>query len=100
LNSDEWLTIKFRYKAPLGDSSKLIVHPVKEGNTSKVEASENFRWSAAVVAFGMLLRDSEYAGSFTYQDVLRLADSSRGLDKEGYRAEFRGLVKAVGLMHR
>ena len=41
----------------------------------------------------MLLRNSEYKGSATGNDVLTLARDTDDRDDEGYRAEFIGLVK-------
>jgi Ca-activated chloride channel family protein len=55
-------------------------------------ASENLRFSSAVAAFGMLLRDSRYKGTASYDNVLQLARSSSGTDLQGYRAEFTKLV--------
>lgn len=43
----------------------------------------------------MLLRDSEYAGTTTYDDVINLAQNAKGNDEEGYRAEFVRLVKTL-----
>ncbi|MBL7865543.1 MAG: von Willebrand factor type A domain-containing protein [Cyclobacteriaceae bacterium] len=97
--SDEWLTVKFRYKAPMGITSKLIVHPLKDDDR-RSGASENFTWSAAVAGFGMLLRESEYVNAYRYEDVLLAAEQSRGSDKDGYRSEFVGLVKSVKLLSR
>ncbi len=57
--------------------------------------SDNFRFSAAVASFGMLLRNSEYRGNSTYESVLELARNATGVDKEGYRAEFIELVEAA-----
>lgn len=54
--SKELMTVKLRYKAPDGDTSQLITQPLLESNTSVAKASENFRFSAAVAAFGMILR--------------------------------------------
>ncbi|MDZ4716480.1 MAG: von Willebrand factor type A domain-containing protein [Cytophagales bacterium] len=96
--SNELLTIKFRYKTPQGTTSKLIVHPLRNDVAATRGISENFKWSAAIAAFGMLLRDSEYIHGFTIDQVLALAETSRGADKEGYRAEFISLVKSVGLV--
>lgn len=96
--SDELVTIKFRYKSPDSDISKLISHPLIDANVPMTETSQNFRWSASVAAFGMLLGDSEYIRSFTYDDVLRLAQGAKGEDKEGYRTEFINMVKAFGLV--
>lgn len=96
--SGEWMTIKLRYKKPDGEVSKLIVHPLMDQRPEFSRMSENFRWSASVAAFGMLLRDSEYVKGFTYDDVLQLAQGARGEDKNGYRAEFINLVKSMGLV--
>src|SRR5690606_14372833 len=61
--SSELMTIKFRYKEPKSSTSKLIVHPVNDDHRSLAETSDNFRWSASVAAFGMLVRQSEYVNS-------------------------------------
>ena len=57
------------------------------------QTSDNFRFSAAVAGFGMLLRNSEYKGSISYDEVLTMARGSKGADKNGYRAEFIRLVE-------
>jgi Ca-activated chloride channel family protein len=57
------------------------------------QTSDNFRFSAAVAGFGMLLRDSEFKGSMTYNSVLSLARGAKGRDDDGYRAEFIRLVE-------
>ncbi|MCH7535217.1 MAG: von Willebrand factor type A domain-containing protein, partial [Bacteroidetes bacterium] len=51
--SDELLTVKFRYKEPDGNSSKLIVKSLGS-DAMDDNTSENFRFSAAVAQFGML----------------------------------------------
>lgn len=56
--------------------------------------SDNFRFAAAVVEFGMLLRNSEYKGSATYASVVQLATNAKGADREGYRAEFIAMVQS------
>jgi Ca-activated chloride channel family protein len=91
------MTVKFRYKHPNEDVRKLIVHPLMDENIRLEKTSENFRWSAAVAGFGMLLRDSQYVKGFTIDQVLSLAQGSRGQDPEGYRIEFINLVKTQGL---
>lgn len=96
--SNELMTIKLRYKQPDDDVSKLITHTLKDGQVTLAETSENFRWSAAVAGFGMILRESEYANQYTCAQVLQLANGARGKDKEGYRVEFINLVKAVNQM--
>lgn len=96
--SRELMTIKFRYKAPTGGASKLIVHALRDDDRSLESTSNNYRWSAAVAAFGMLLRDSEFVGDFDYDDVLALAEGARGADEKRYRAGFIDMVRSFGLM--
>ncbi|MEX0635535.1 MAG: VWA domain-containing protein, partial [Ferruginibacter sp.] len=51
---DEVMTIKFRYKAPNKDESKLIIHAVKDQHILLEKTSTNFRFATAVAQFGML----------------------------------------------
>jgi Ca-activated chloride channel family protein len=93
--SAEIMTIKFRYKKPDEDKSKLIEHTVADAGGSIEKASENFRFAAAVAEFGMLLRNSEFKQSSTYDSAWGLAKNALGKDEEGYRSEFLRLVKAA-----
>lgn len=97
-NTDEMMTIKFRYKKPTEDTSKLITHILTAKNQKLENTSENFRFSASVAGFGLLLRDSEFKGNASYGQVLSLAKGAKGKDSEGYRAEFIRLVEACQLM--
>ena len=96
--TDEVLTVKLRYKFPEGDESQLLSHPVENTMVPIEEASENFRFSASVAEFGLLLRESEYRGDATYPQVLQLGKAAKGADTEGYRAEFLRLVETVQLL--
>jgi Ca-activated chloride channel family protein len=96
--SKEILTVKLRYKEPDGAKSRLIVHPLKDSDIALARASDNFKFSAAVAAFGMLLRDSEFKGDTSYEGVLALARESKGQDFFGYRAEFIQLVEKCALL--
>jgi Ca-activated chloride channel homolog len=89
----EFATIKFRYKKPDGDKSILIERIIPDKTIALANASDNFKFSASVAGFGMLLRDSEYKGENDYDKVLDLARSSKGKDNDGYRAEFINLVE-------
>ncbi len=92
--TDEMLTVKFRYKEPDGDVSKLIVKTVKDENKSIENANDDLKFSAAVALFGMQLRDSEFINTKKKEDVITLAEAGKGSDKDGYRAEFIRLVKS------
>jgi len=99
--SNEIAMLRLRYKQPedqsSSDKSSLIEYPLhkKMIKTSLVNTTDNFRFSAAVAAFGALLRGGEYAGDFGYDDLLKLAAKARGNDANGYRGEFIQLVKTA-----
>lgn len=95
--SNEILTIKLRYKKPQGNTSKLLVKEVIAPGYN-VDTSPNYKFSAAVASFGMLLRQSEYKQKSSFNSVIALAQAGTGSDKEGYRAEFLKLVKSTQLM--
>lgn len=92
---DEILTVKIRYKEPDGDKSKLMSKVLYNDIENINETSENFRFAAAAAEFAMLLRDSEFKGSSSYDGVVKLAEGAKGEDKYGYRDEFLFLVKSV-----
>lgn len=94
--SDEIATVKLRYKLPKGTESKLLVRAIPD--QKKEPSSENFNFSASVAGFGMLLSKSNYANDMTYQDIINWATASKGIDTEGYRAEFIQLVKMAALL--
>ncbi len=90
---NEVLTVKFRYKPPTQETSKLIVHPVADKPFAFDATSNNFRFASAVADFAMLLRNSKFKGEASYDQVLKIATHSLGADMEGYRKEFLSLVK-------
>lgn len=96
----EMLTVKLRYKDPQGSKSKLLVEPVSDTSKAWDTTSDNFRWSAAVASFGMLLRDSDFKGGASYSQVLTWAQGAKGEDMEGYRTEFIRMVKSCQLLAR
>ncbi len=90
--SGEMLEVRVRYKQPQGSESTLITHRVQNQARNLVMTTNNFRWSAAVAAFSLVLRDSEYKGGTTFAGIRQLAESALGNDPYGYRSEFLNLV--------
>ncbi|HZI19596.1 MAG TPA: VWA domain-containing protein [Pyrinomonadaceae bacterium] len=90
---EELLTVKLRYKEPDSDQSRPLNVGVLDSAAAAANASDGFKFAAAVAEFGLLLRGSRYKGSATYDEVLRLARASTGADLGGHRAEFIGLVE-------
>jgi Ca-activated chloride channel homolog len=95
--TDEWLTVQLRYKEPTGSRSRLLTHPVRVREPVVVPAGD-FRFAVAVAGFGLVLRDSEYRGTATLDQVLELARGAEGRDADGERAEFVRLVESARLL--
>ncbi|MDR1642323.1 MAG: VWA domain-containing protein [Clostridiales bacterium] len=89
--SDELFEVRIRYKDPGESESKLITVPVSE---DKILASNttDFNFANAVAGFGAILRNSQYIGKATIDEVSNLALSNKGIDTAGYRLEFCELV--------
>lgn len=97
-DSKELMTVKLRYKKPDGNVSKLMVQAVIDTAIPFKSTSDNFRFSAAVAEFGMLLRQSEYKQNASFDNVISTAQKAAGKDNEGYRAEFVKLAKSAKLL--
>lgn len=92
-NSPELMQVKLRYKQPTDSTSQLISQPVMAQSTSIEATSLDMQFATSVAMFGLVLRDSEFKGKASIQDVLALAKRSQGDDPEGYRQEFVQLVE-------
>lgn len=88
---DEYAFVKIRYKQPNASVSKLITTPVDHGSDRALAGEPAF--ATAVAAFGQLLRGDAPVQNFTYDNVIGLAQASKGDDPFGYRAEFVNLVR-------
>lgn len=89
--ADELLTINIRYKAPGGTESRLFSVPLQEA-VYKKELPENLRFAAAVAEFGMLLRNSEYKGDSSFEQVIDLISEMPGGSMDDYKLQFKQLV--------
>jgi Ca-activated chloride channel family protein len=93
----EYGFVKIRYKLPKSKTSRLISTPIDRGSEvrSFASAPQDARFAAAVAGFAELLRGGKYSVSLSYDDVLRIANASKGKDEFGYRSEFVQLVRAA-----
>lgn len=90
--------LKIRYKVPGGRASKLIERPITRADAapSLAAAPEPTRWAVAVAGFGQKLKqDPRVSDAFGWGDVVSLAQTARGADPYGERAEFVQLVRAA-----
>lgn len=94
--SGELLTVKVRYKAPDGKTSKLMSHAVvAQPDWDKRVTSEDFRWAVAIASMGMLLRDSAHRGNVSWKEVRAMAAGAMGKDMDGYRKQALELIDAA-----
>lgn len=93
-NAEEWMTVNIRYKDPGTTSSKLLSFPVSETDYQETP-SENLRFAACVAEFGMLLRDSKFRGTASYQEILTELEKLETTKSDSYKQEFYELVKLI-----
>lgn len=80
-------TVNLRYKQPDAESSQEFQVRIDKDSTTE-KPSEDFRFASSVLAYGMLLRDSQYAGKANWDWVISTAKETKGKDPNGFRAEF------------
>jgi len=97
-NPGELLTVKIRYKEPAGDVSSKLEFPLRDSGAAFAQASADFKFAAAVAAFGMVLRDSPHKGASTLADAAMWGREGLADDAGGYRAEFLSLVERTQTM--
>lgn len=82
--SDEWLTATVRYRPAGGGAVREQERVVREADWSR-QPGEDWCFQAAVIEFGMLLRDSEHAGSADHDAIRELLErGGGGADREGF----------------
>lgn len=98
--SSEIATIKFRYKDPHSDKSRME-QVIQEDKLLPIgEASIDFRFASAAAEFGMLLRNSEFKQHSSFEKLIARAKAARGKDEDGYRAEFIRLAESAASLYR
>ncbi|MGZ3767360.1 MAG: YfbK domain-containing protein, partial [Mucilaginibacter sp.] len=93
--SDELMTVKFRYKQPDSDQSRLSVAAILDRPVSFNSTTADFRFASAVAEFGMLLRSSEFKQGSNFDQAISIARNARGNDEDGYRSEFVRLAESA-----
>ncbi len=97
--AEEWLTVSLRYKEPDGDQSREITVPVR-GEQMADTPSDNFRLAACVAQFGMLLRQSPYRGSASYDGIINTLSQLPGVQSDPYQDELLSLVKRASRLYQ
>ena len=95
-NSEEWLTVAIRAKEPEGTESRLYEYPVGQEQVTET-LSDNLKFAAAAAEAGMLIRNSEWKGTATWDSALELARDCGSVNGDPYKEEF---VYLLGLLQR
>ena len=90
----ELLTVSVRYKDPTADKSQLLEYPLKDNGISN---REDFNFICGVIEASMVMRNSEYKGSATFDSAYQLAKS--GANNDRFREEFCELLTKLGADH-
>ena len=89
----ELLTVSIRAKEPEGSESRLYEYPVS--STPAETLSDNMKFAAAVAEAGMLLRDSEWKGTASWETVQELLRDCGSVKGDTYKEEFLYLVNLM-----
>ena len=90
-HTNEYASVSIRYKDPNSDTSKLIESFV-EMSAFKTNNSNDFNFASSVVEFGLLLRNSKFKGTSSFDRVIARSTNAIGTDTFEYRSEFITLV--------
>ncbi len=90
---DDWMNVKVRYKQPDANTSRLIDLRAGKDDFS-AQPDSDFTFASAVAEFALILEGSEYMGSASMDHVITRAQSAKGDDTDGYRAQF---IQLAGL---
>ena len=83
-SSDEWLTATVRYQPADGGDVREQEQVVTERDLSR-NPGKDWSFQAAVIEFGMLLRDSEYAGTSSRKSIEGLLEGTTATEeREGF----------------
>ena len=94
VKSDEYATVKLRYKHPNGSVSSELSWPVTSAAVKK-EMSANMNMASAIAATAMILNDSPFKGTATFSNIIKQLKSIPNIEKDEYRSEFVDLVNRL-----
>ena len=92
LESNEWLTLSVRYKAPDSDTSDCLNYYIGADNYTDAP-SDDFKFAACVAEFAMVLRNSEFLADGSAEHIVETLGTLK-LDDE-YKREFATLADKI-----
>lgn len=90
VDSEEWLTVKLRYKRPEESASRQVSKTVSAEDYKKT-MSANMRFASGVAEFGMVLKESAYKGTSTLKSAQALLAGYKN-SSDPYKKELYALI--------
>lgn len=90
---DEYGFLKIRYKLPGESKSNLIETTIAKTQSDSNKQSKEAQFSIAVAGFAQLLSHNNNTGNLSFDDVIEIANETKGSDPFGYRSEFIQMVR-------
>jgi len=94
-NPGSFGSMEFRYKKPGDSQSRLLSIPMDNSRTAFASSTENMRFAASVAGLGLLLKDSDYKGNLSFDDVKQWGNGARTYDPYGFREEYIQLIEKL-----
>ena len=85
-------TIDLRYKNPGSEESIPMSIPISDIGNSFELSSDHMKFVSSVASFGMLLSDSSYKGTSSFESILDWLNTTNLNDEYGFKSEFYELV--------
>ena len=98
-SADEYCVLNIRYKEPDGNTSELRTYPVTTSMFTE-EMDADTSWAAGVAQVGMLYRNSEYAGTSDYDDIIERLSEDPAVMTDDYKAQFIYITELLEKMDR
>ena len=91
--NDALAVLTARYKLPNKDGVQEIKIPVSDLVSSQM--SENIQFAGAVAEVGMLLNDSEFKGTSSYESAYQILSNLKSVQSDPDRTDFLGMVQLL-----
>jgi Ca-activated chloride channel family protein len=86
-------SIDFRYKLPDSDVSIPLVLEIFDEGKDFNASSDFMKFTSSVASFSMLLTNSPFKGSSSYDNVIQWLNSTHLSDEHGFNSEFKQIVE-------
>ncbi len=84
----EYCVVNIRYKEPEGTESRLLTYPVDTASVRE-SMSENLTWAAGLAETAMLIKNSKYKGTSSYEGIRAML---KDIANDDFRQEFLRLL--------